>query len=258
MHKKYIFADIDGTLIDHSKKEIPKSTLKALELAKENGHEIIINTGRPPCLLYGIDKKLGLDSYIAANGRYGVHHGEVILNKTINKNTIEKVVTYFEKEKIDLAFEGMYDFKLQSNFDTIYQKFSEHFSLTLPELEPNFYKENDIYQITLYYTKPDFKKFEKLFPDLQFAFSCKYGIDVNTKGGLKEEGIIAYMNKFDISLDDIIVIGDGYNDISMFEFAKHSIVMGNADEEVKQYGSYVTDDVSNDGFYKAMKHYGII
>lgn len=47
MDKKIIFFDIDGTLIDEKTDIIPDSTKEALKKAKENGHLIFINTGRP-------------------------------------------------------------------------------------------------------------------------------------------------------------------------------------------------------------------
>ena len=34
--------------------------------------------------------------------------------------------------------------------------------------------------------------------------------------------------------------------------------MGNAKPEVKAYADYVTDDIDNDGWAKALKHYEII
>ena len=42
--KKIIFLDLDGTLWTFEK--IPSSALKAIELARKNGHKIYINTGR--------------------------------------------------------------------------------------------------------------------------------------------------------------------------------------------------------------------
>ena len=44
----------------------------------------------------------------------------------------------------------------------------------------------------------------------------------------------------------------------MLEYAPKSIAMGNAPEEIKKLCSYVTKSVENDGFYYAMKHFGLI
>ena len=91
MRKKYIFADFDGTIIDHGTNSIPESTKEAIKLLQKNGHEIILNTGRGPSLFYGVDKLLNIESYIASNGRYVVHNGEVLYHKYIDKKVVEKL-----------------------------------------------------------------------------------------------------------------------------------------------------------------------
>lgn len=253
MRKKYIFLDLDGTIIDHDNEQIPQSAKDAINKAKLNGHEVIINTGRPPCLFYGIDKELGIESYVAANGRYAVHKGEVILNRIIDKDVVHKIVNYAEENKLDLGFEGLHSFKRQSSYSDLYIKFSENFHLEIPELDPEFYKDNDIYQMTLYYSDSDWEKFQDLFPEVTFAYSCPYGIDVNSKGGLKEVGIQAFEQKFNVDKADIIAIGDGHNDITMFNYVNTSVSMGNASEFVRKQTTHITDHVSDDGLYKAFK-----
>ena len=106
MPKKYIFVDLDGTLIDHSTRSIPLSAKNAIKKAQDNGHVVVICTGRPPCLLYGIDKEVGVESYIAANGRYAVHKDEIILNKAIPKEIVAKIATFAKNNKLDIAVEG--------------------------------------------------------------------------------------------------------------------------------------------------------
>lgn len=253
MHRKYVFVDVDGTIIDHSTRTIPESAKTAIKKAQENGHVIVISTGRPPCLFYGIEKEVGVDSYIAANGRYVVHHEEVLLNNIIPKDIVKKMVEYVDENDIDIAFEGLHEFKRRSNHTDLYIKFSENFHIEIPKLDPDFYIDNDVYQITLYQQHADLSVFEAAFPELTFAISCDYGIDVNTKGGLKEQGIAAFIDKYSIKMEDIIAIGDGHNDISMFDYVDTSVAMGNSHETVKKHAKYVTDDVSQDGLFKAFK-----
>ena len=258
MRKKYLFVDLDGTTIDHTTRTIPESTRYAFNEAKKNGHEVIITTGRPPCLFYGIDEELEISSYVAANGRYAIHEGEVILDNHISPEIVAEVVKYFDEQKLDLALEGLDEFVLQSKYDTLYIKFMEAFHLQMPVYLPEFYKTNHVYQINLFYDKPDFKKFELIFPDLEFTYSNEFGIDVNTKGGFKERGIKAFIDRYDIDINDCIAFGDGYNDISMFQYVPTSVAMGNSYEEVKKHATFVTDKVNNDGLYKAMKKLNLI
>lgn len=258
MKKKYVFIDLDGTLIDHNTHQVPKSTLVALAKAREKGHELILSTGRPPSLLYGIEKELGFHSIVAANGRIVIYHDEVLFEKPIPNESIEKLVNIAKRDNIDIAYEGMHDFVLESKHDTLYKKFCKNFHLGLPGFHPGFYKDNKVYQINLFYDKPDFDRFRKELPFLQIEYSCEYGLDITTRGGLKEEGIKVFQEKLGIDIDDVIAIGDGYNDISMLDYVTHSIAMGNAYDEVKEHASFVTTDISNDGLYNAFLQFGLI
>ncbi|MCK5761887.1 MAG: HAD hydrolase family protein, partial [Candidatus Izimaplasma sp.] len=80
----------------------------------------------------------------------------------------------------------------------------------------------------------------------------------NSKGGLKEKGIEILVNKLNIDISDVIVIGDGYNDISMMKYVKNSVAMGNAHDDVKKHASIVTDHISDDGLYKAFVNLKLI
>ena len=150
MRKKYIFVDFDGTIIDHSTNSIPESTKEAIKLLQKNGHEVILNTGRGPSLFYGIDKLLNINSFIASNGRYVVHNGEVIYTKFIDKKVVKDLTNLAFKNEIDIAFSSDTDYVLHSKFNNLSDNFSDTFHLKYPEVKHNYHLENDIYQINLF------------------------------------------------------------------------------------------------------------
>ena len=61
------------------------------------------------------------------------------------------------------------------------------------------------------------------------------------------------MDTLEISHDEIIVIGDGGNDLPMFEYAKLKIAMENGSNALKQKADYITDTNNNDGVAKAIR-----
>ncbi len=258
MQNKYIFLDLDGTLIDHSTNQVPESAKKALQLLKENGHTVFIATGRPPALLYGIEKELGIDSWIAANGRIVTLHNEIIYNKPIDKETVADLVSFAESQKIDIGFESFDDYVVQSRYTDLVDKFSDLYHLHYPKIHKDYYLDHDVYQMILFYNKPDFKKFEELYPSLRFNFSNEYGLDINELGGLKDIGIQAVMDRLGIDKSDIIAVGDGFNDISMIEMAGIGIAMGNAPQAVKDASDLVADNVNQDGLFKIFKQLKLI
>ncbi len=259
MHKKYIFVDFDGTIIDHGTNSIPESTKEAIKLLQKNGHEVILTTGRGPALFYGVDKLLNIDSYIASNGRYVVHKGEVLYNRYIDGNIVNELTELAYKNKIDIAFSSATDYVLNSRFTDTSNNFSDVFHLEYPKVKHNYHLDNEIHQITLFYNESDYKtKFVELFPTLHFNFSNHYGLDVNEKGGLKEIGIQIFEEKLGIKNEDTIAIGDGHNDISMVKYANIGISMGNGVEELKKAADIITDDVDKDGFFNVFKKLNLI
>lgn len=253
MRKKYIFLDLDGTIIDHKSNSVPQSTKSAIKKLQENGHEIIISTGRPPSLFYEIDKELGVDSYIASNGRIVVYKNKTILSDYINKEVVQKLVDVAEENKIDLAFESMTDYVLNTHYTDLPAKFSDVFHIHHPDVYYNYHLENDVYQMILFYTKSDYKKYEDMFPTLSFHYSNEYGIDINEKGGMKDLGVKAIIEHLNIDIEDTIAVGDGFNDISMIEYAHLGVAMGNAYEPLKEAADLITDSVDNDGIYNLFK-----
>ena len=47
--------------------------------------------------------------------------------------------------------------------------------------------------------------------------------------------------------EEIVAVGDGYNDLSMIQFAGLGVAMGNAQEPVKKAADYITLSNEEDG-----------
>ena len=61
-----------------------------------------------------------------------------------------------------------------------------------------------------------------------------------------------------VSKEDTIAFGDAKVDIPMFEACGYSVAMGSGGEECKDAADYITDDVDNDGLYKAFEYLNLI
>lgn len=90
---KALFFDIDGTLVSFKTHTIPASTVKALEMAKANGVEIYISTGRPYALINNLGQiEHMIDGYITANGAYCFIGKKVISCNPIPKTEVLYVI----------------------------------------------------------------------------------------------------------------------------------------------------------------------
>ena len=61
MNKKLIAVDLDGTLLN-SESKLSSYTIETIQKVSEQGHQVIITTGRPYRMADHIYKELGLES----------------------------------------------------------------------------------------------------------------------------------------------------------------------------------------------------
>ena len=71
----------------------------------------------------------------------------------------------------------------------------------------------------------------------------------------KSKSILRLCEILNINIEEVIAIGDSYNDISMIETAGVGIAMGNGVQEIKEIADFITDTNENDGVAKAIKKY---
>ena len=80
-------------------------------------------------------------------------------------------------------------------------------------------------------------------------------IDIMKKGVSKRNAINIVADQLGIKQEEIIVMGDGKNDIPMFEGVGLSVAMENAVDEVKGKADYITASNNDDGVAKAIKKF---
>jgi Cof subfamily protein (haloacid dehalogenase superfamily) len=77
------------------------------------------------------------------------------------------------------------------------------------------------------------------YPDAEFSW-VEQCIEITPKGASKSEGIAFYLDYNHLSRDNVLVIGDSGNDISMFEaFKEESFCMEHSPEAVQKHASHV-------------------
>jgi Cof subfamily protein (haloacid dehalogenase superfamily) len=85
------------------------------------------------------------------------------------------------------------------------------------------------------------------------ARSQPYYLDITHPLANKGAALSEIAKLLGVPLAEIAVIGDGRNDVAMFERSGLSIAMGNASPEVQQAAALVTDNNRENGFAKAIE-----
>lgn len=104
--RKLLFFDIDGTLLSEKTHTVPQSAKEALKKAKENGHLIFINTGRPISTIDQEIHNLNPDGYICGCGTYITYHDQVIYHHQLSKERCKEIASLIKKYEIDAVLES--------------------------------------------------------------------------------------------------------------------------------------------------------
>ena len=87
------------------------------------------------------------------------------------------------------------------------------------------------------------------------ARSQAYYLDITHPLANKGVALTEIAKLLGIPLAEIAVIGDGGNDVAMFERSGLSIAMGNANPQVQRAADFVTDSNGDDGFANAIERF---
>ena len=87
------------------------------------------------------------------------------------------------------------------------------------------------------------------------ARSQPYYLDITHPLANKGAALSQIAKLLGIALAEIAVVGDGGNDVAMFERSGLSIAMGNAEPKVQQAADFVTDSNGEEGFAHAIERF---
>ena len=267
-----IAIDMDGTLLNE-KKHIDKAEKEAIHEAIEAGIKIVLCTGRP---LYGILpfyeelglSELGSEGYVILNNGCSIH-------KTKDWKLIDQV--NFTSDDIE------YLYKLSESYDINFTLVNDTYYFNIGRkptdelIKDAGFVFSDITDVSLEEAKSGKHKIMKIMflgnPEIMADFQEKnediikskysgvlsqsYVYEVFPKDNNKGTGLKKLAEKLGIKQEEVMAIGDGNNDIEMFEYANYSVAMKNATELAKKAAKYETDSNENDGVAKAIRKYAL-
>lgn len=257
---KIIFTDIDGTLFSHKTNHVPESALNAIKELQKKGLKIFLCSGRNYYLIRktGILDTIKPDGIVMMNGA-AVQIGEKIIYKyPIPEEVVNAMIKFSYRLKFGLTLIEESEGHINMIDDRVidaHAKYGTRFPQ--PRKFPIPY-DRTVYQMIAFCDSFD----ESLF--LPHLKSCKaarwddYAVDIMPKDSDKAKGIMATLEYYGLDVKNAMSIGDGNNDLEMLLFTGVGVAMGNGNSGVKSVADYVTDDIDNDGWVKAMKHYKLL
>ncbi|MHC0036722.1 Cof-type HAD-IIB family hydrolase [Pseudoneobacillus sp. C159] len=258
MAEKHLIAlDLDGTLLKDDK-TISNRTKKVLMKAKENGHEVMIATGRPFRSSEMYYRELELSTPIVNfNGAFVHHplnHNWGIYHSPLDIKVAKDIVEACQKFNLYNIIAEVIDDVYLHYHD---QKLLELFSMGSPSVTTgdlrDFLKQSPT-SMLIHAEEQHVATIRKHLSDVHAEvidhrrWAAPWHVIEIVKSGLnKAVGIKRVSEYFQIPKERIIAFGDEDNDLEMLEYAGHGIAMGNGIDLVKNIANDVTISNEEDG-----------
>ncbi|HGC9306734.1 TPA: HAD-IIB family hydrolase [Streptococcus agalactiae] len=276
---KAVFFDIDGTLLN-DRKNVQKSTIKAIRNLKDQGILVGLATGRGPSFVQHFLENLGLDFAVTYNGQYIYSRSEIIYTNQLSKTTVYRLIRYAGARRREISLGtasgllgsgiiGLGTSRLGQIVSSLVPRkwakaIERSFKHFIRRIKPQnidslmVILREPIYQVVLVATEGESERIQKQFPRVKLTRSSPYSMDVISEGQSKVKGIERVGQCYGFDLSEVIAFGDSDNDIEMLSQVGIGVAMGNASQQVKENARYTTADNNDDGISKALAHYGLI
>ena len=268
LKEKYLIAlDLDGTLLTDDKKIAPESK-EMIRLLMEQGHIVVIATGRTKRLSMLYYQELGLQTPIINSNGAVMHHP---LDKSwgnyhlpLNLDTAMEIVDscyHYQSKNIlaavqDDVYLDQYDQKIadfygykEENDGFIVGNVKERLKAN-PTVMLLYPEEKYISQLT-----SQLDQLQTEVVDHRNWGAPFHVIEVMNKQMNKEEALKKLADEFDIPRKRIIAFGDGSNDLEMLDYAGIGVAMNNAVDELKTVAKFHTGTNEDFGVAQFLAEY---
>jgi len=258
MRYKLLVLDLDGTLTN-SKKEISDRTRNALIKAQQNGVKIVLASGRPTYGIVPLAEELELAKYggyiLAFNGGTIINWQtkEIIHQSVLSAEKLPVLREIARKNQVDIiSYEN--ESIISENPENEFIQY-EAFLNKMPIKKVNSFVEALQIPVPkcLMVGNPDI--LVRLEQELKAQFNYEMNIyrsepfflELNPLNIDKAKSLQILLDYTGYSREEMLACGDGFNDLSMIEFAGFGVAMANAQEAVKQASDYITLSNDEDG-----------
>lgn len=258
---KIIFFDIDGTL-HCSGLGIPQSTLDALKKLIENGHKIVMCTGRSRGMMPEEYFHMGFHGMILGGGAYVEYEGKVLHHQLMTEEEVWKVVNWGKEEDIGIILEGEhFGYYETDNQKEYYLKMVEKTERDCEVKMHPLEEAADIPKWTYHHMDPSRKEIIEDILDGKYVGTYHQpanSVEFLPAGVNKAKGIEEILKDSGIRWEDSYAFGDSANDIAMVQYVHYGVAMGNAVPELIEAAEYKTECADKDGIALGLKRFGLI
>jgi 5-amino-6-(5-phospho-D-ribitylamino)uracil phosphatase len=258
MKNRHLIAlDLDGTLLT-DKKTISLRSKQTIQQAREQGHIVVIATGRPHRASSMYYRELALDTpMVNFNGAYTHHPLDANWDhhhSPLELNTAREIIHALQPFNVrNILAEVLDDVYLQNEDHSI----KEIFSAGNPLIRTGNLHELLAEDPTSLLIHPHDEQIADIRTHLKEVHADviehrTWGapwnvIEIVQTGIHKAYGLDRIAKHYNISPDKVIAFGDEDNDLEMLEYAGQGVAMGNGIDTVKTIANFTTKSNEEDG-----------
>lgn len=264
---RYIFLDLDGTLLYTDKRVSMKTVAYLRDVKQRYNLQLGIATGRAPTSVKPLLKHYGIedvfDVVIANNGvdTIGSNDKPTYHEGMITIREIAYILKKFEPyPEITIAFHNpdvVYATNVTRRVHNILKM--NHMHLVLDPRKDHGYQAAARVMLLFH---PVYRRLVEdavaihPIPELKGYFAEEDIYEFTRKEVSKHKAMETYVKQFGDTLDNVMVFGDSGNDIGMLTSCGIGVVMKNAQEDIKPYGNKVTAYTNDeDGIYEFLRRH---
>ena len=259
---RFIFSDIDGTLLNSDRK-LSQETIDVCScLYKEKNIRFALASGRGLAGIRPIAEALGTPVFmLPCNGAEIYDENLNLINRITmdyeDADRIKKAVRDFNPDIETIVYAGQ-DWIADEMNDVV--KIECTVMPTKPllgDFKTVVPKETPVLKVISIGSAENTTALEKhlkpLFPQYDFYKSQNYILEATAKNANKAGGMAFLCDYCGIDISQTIAFGDGHNDVTMLRSAGLGIAMGNAGDDIKAHAKRTTLSNNENGVAQALK-----
>lgn len=253
-----IAIDIDGTLVTDDG-FLSDAVVKQVARVRSLGHEIVVATGRSAANAFPVIKDIGISTgyAVCSNGAVTIE-----LHESHERGfKAHEVITFDPKPVLTELISALPNAHFAvEDVDGTYRYHREFPAYALGDLNHETpladLTAHPVSRVVVLSPEHDAEEFGSMIDRLglhsvSYAIGYTAWLDIAPSGVSKASALEKQRVELGIKPSQVITIGDGRNDIQMFEWARelggYAFAMGQAPEEVKEAATAVTGSVEDDG-----------
>ncbi len=262
MKFKIIALDVDGTLLDDNHR-ISERTKQTIHRVSKLGAKIVLCTGRGSISAQPVMEELGLEGVMITHNGASIMNtaGDVLHEYTFRVEEVASLIDYCRSRDIHYDLNTstrMIIDRLSEDARKMYEDY-----LASPDMvEDALRVEDKLVKFCMFADKPIMDEVEKEWQakrhPFRFIRSGDYFIDVMLPGVTKGRALQKLAELWGVKREEIVAMGNYFNDIDMLEYAGIGVAVGNSPDLVKEVADEVTVTNNEDAVHVTLsKHFAL-